>query len=51
MLLELSLVRHDVVVSANEVLLQLVVEGLARDLHADTQHDMNVDDLLFQCCI
>ena len=49
MLLELGLVRHDVVVSDDEVLLQLVVEGLARDLHADAKHDMDVDDLLFQC--
>ena len=51
MLLELGLVRHDVVVGDDEVLLQLVVEGLARDLHADTKHDMDVDDLLFQCCV
>ena len=46
MLLELSLVSHDVVVGAGEVLLQLVVEGLSRDLHTDTEHDMDVDDLL-----
>jgi len=48
MLLELSLVRHDVVVSADEVLLQLIVKGLTTDLNADTKHDLNVNDLLLQ---
>ena len=51
MLLKLSLVCHDIVVGANEVLLQLVVEGLAGDLHTDAQHDMDINDLLLQCRI
>ena len=45
-LLERGLVGHDVVVGAGKVLLQLVVEGLSRDLHTDAEHDMDVDDLL-----
>ena len=48
MLLELGLVRHDVVIGACEVLLELVIKGLTRDLYADAENDMNVHDLLFQ---
>lgn len=51
MLLELSLVRHDVVVCAHEVLLELIVESLSRDLNADAENYVDVDDLLFECSI
>ena len=51
MLLELGLIRHDVVVGADEVLLQLVIEGLAGDLHADAKDDMDIDYLLLKCRI
>ena len=48
MLLKLRLIRHDVIVRAREVFLELVVEGLSGNLNADAQHDLNVDDLFFQ---
>lgn len=48
MLLELGLIRHDVVISARKVLLQFVIEGLTRDLYANAKNDMDVNDLLFQ---
>lgn len=51
MALELCLVRHQVLVSAVEVLLKLVVEGLTRDLNTDAQDDLCVHDLFFQCCV
>ena len=46
MLLELGLVRHDVLVRTVEVLVELVVEGLTRDLDADPKHNLGVDNVL-----
>lgn len=46
--LELALVGHQVLVRAGDVVVQLVVEGLSGDLHADAQHDGRVNYLLFQ---
>ena len=46
MLLELGLIRHDVLVRTVEVFVQLVVEGLTRDLDADPKHDLGVDNVL-----
>ena len=46
MLLELGLIRHDVLVSTVEVFVQLVVEGLTRDLDADPKHNLGVDNVL-----
>ena len=48
MLLKLGLVGHDVIVGTNEILLKFIVEGLATDLNANAQHDLDVDDLLLQ---
>ena len=51
MVWELALVCHQVVVGTHKVLLQLIVESLSRDLHADAQNNLDVHDLLFQGCI
>ena len=48
---ELVLVVHEVLVGADKVLLQLVVEGLSRYLHTDAEHNLDVDDLLLECCV
>ena len=42
------MVRHYVIVGADEVLLKLVVEGLTTDLNADAQDDLDIDDLLLE---
>jgi hypothetical protein len=46
--LELTLIRHDEFKRTYHVLLQLVVEGLSRNLHTDAKHDRCVDYLLLQ---
>jgi len=51
MRLERGLVSHDVIVSANEVLLQLIVESLSADLDAYPQHNLDVYHLLLKSCL
>ena len=51
MWLEGLLVSHDVVVGADEVFLELIVKGLPGDLNADTEYNLNIDDLLLKSCI
>ena len=46
MLLELGLIRHDVLIRTVEVFVQLVVEGLTRYLDADPKHNLGVDNVL-----
>ena len=48
---ELGLVGHYVVVGADKVLLQLIVECLSGYLHADAKYDLDVYYLFFQCSI
>ena len=46
-LLELILVGHDVVVGTDEILLQLIVEGLPRNLNADSKNDLSIYYIFF----
>lgn len=48
MALKQALIRHDVVVGKDKILIELVVEGLTGDLDTDTEDDLYVDDLLAQ---
>lgn len=47
--MKLGLISHHVLVGDYEVLVQLVVECLPGYLHADTQHDCGVYNILFEC--
>ena len=49
--LEERLVRHDVLRGADVVLCKLIVEGLSRDLDANAEDDLSVDDVFLQCGI
>ena len=51
MIWKLTLISHQVVIGTDKVLLQLVVESLSGDLHADSKHYLNVHHVLFQCSI
>jgi len=47
-LLKLGLVCHDIVIGTDEVLLQLIVESLSTDLHANAKNYLNVNNLFFK---
>ena len=49
MLLELGQVAHDILIRNIEVLFELVVKGLPADLNTDTQCNIDINDLLFEC--
>lgn len=48
MLLELRLICHDVVVSADEVFIEFIEEGLSRNLYADSEDYLGIDHIFLQ---
>ena len=47
----MTLIGHYKFIRTHQVLLQLVVKSLSRNLDADAKHDRCVDNLLLQSCI
>ena len=51
MLLELVLVGHNVVIGAHEVFIELIVESLSRNLDANPEYDLCVDDIFLESSV
>ena len=51
MLLKLRLISHNILIGAVEVLVKLIKECLARNLHANAQDYLCIHNILFHGCL